>query len=198
MQRIDFVIGEIGTINDLRFDSIDFSKFTKMTNDSLSEGFTVLHGPVTRSGDFPYIKDGKQVTYVKEWDNIKETFSRYSYIPLKATAEKGAHHANVLGYLANWNPHEDTEEMYADFVLFDRIENLTDLINPEGGYHVSLGYPDVIKNGNRQIITGLDHAALSLKNKDKARACYGSNALGASCTTVRIKNHDQQKEEVVA
>ncbi len=198
MQKIDFIIDKIGNINDLRFDSINLSKFTKTTTDSTYKGFTVLHGPVTRSGDFPYIKNGKLVTYVKEWDNIKETFSRYSYIPLKATVEEGAHHATILGYLANWNPHEDTEEMYADFVLFDRIENLTDLLNPEGGYHVSLGYPDVIKNGNRQIITGLDHAALSLKNKDKARACYGENPFGASCTKVKVVNHDQQIEEVMA
>ena len=197
MQKLEFTMEVLGNINDLRFDSINLSKFTRTTNDSVSEGFTILHGPVTRSGDFPYVKDGKEVTYVKEWDNIKETFSRYSYIPLKATTEEGAHHANILGYLANFTPHPETEEMYADFVLFDRIENLTDLLNPEGGYHVSLGYPDVIKNGNRQIITGLDHAALSLKNLDRARACYGSNTLGASCTTVKVVNHDQQIEEVI-
>lgn len=195
---LDFIITEIGNVNNLRFDSIDLTKFTQTTNDSMNNnGFTVLHGAITRSGDFPYIKNGKKITYVKEWDNIKETFSRYSYIPLKATTEEGAHHANILGYLANWKPHEDTEEMYADFVLFDKIENLTDLLNPEEGYHVSLGYPDIIKNGNRQIITGLDHAALSLKNLDRARACYGINPFGASCTTVKVVNHDQQTEEVM-
>ena len=187
MERLDFTIESIGNINDLRFDSIDLTKFTQITNDSISDEFTVLHGSITRSGDFPYVKNGKEVIYKKEWDNIKEVFSRYSYIPMKATVEVGAHHADVLGYLANWVPHEDTEEMYADFVLFDKIENLTNLIKPEGGYHVSLGYPDVIKNGNRQIITGLDHAALSLSNRDTSRACYGSNLKGAKCTTVKVK-----------
>lgn len=196
MQKLDFIIDEIGDINDLRFDSIDLTKFTQTTNDSASEGFTVLHGPITRSGTFPYIKNGKKVEYIKDWDNIKEVFSRYNYLPMKATVEKGAHHADILGYLANWTPHEDTEEMFADYVLFDNIKNLTKLQNPKGGYHTSLGFHDIIKNGNKQIILGLDHGAVSLGNKDKARACYGENPFGAGCTTIHVI-HDQQIEEIV-
>jgi hypothetical protein len=143
-----------------------------------------LEGPITRSGPFPYIKNGKEVILNKDWKNILEIFPKYTHLPIKATVDIGSHHAVIKGFGYDWKPHPDTEEMFGKIVLLNDIENQTELINPKEGYHVSLGFHDYIK-GDVQLLTDLDHIAMSLSNIETGRACLGMNEKGASCTTFK-------------
>ena len=136
-----------------------------------------MHGPFTRSGKFEYTKNGKKVILKKDWKNILEVHENQEYYPIKATIQKGAHSAIIEGYATNWEPHHDTEQMFGDAVLFTDIENLTDVLNPEGGYAVSIGFKDDVIDGT-QIISYVDHLAISLSNLDKDRC---STAGGKSC-----------------
>lgn len=179
-------------------DFIPLSNFKRCVHD-FREDFTLLHGAIARSGGYPYYHKGKKVVYRKDWDNLKDIYAKYDYLPLRAQKEKGSHHAAEVGLAYNFKPNEETEEIEADLLLLDNIEDLTDILEPkEGGYYVSPGYHDIIE-GNTQIIIDLDHVALSLSNEDTARACLGKNEKGASCTMVNIiENYDQnQTDEVV-
>ncbi len=184
-------IGIISRIE--KYDFIPLSEFKELTND-FSTDFTILHGPIVRSGDYKYYdKNGKEIILKKKWDNIKEIYGKYDYLVLKGTQDEGAHFANEIGFAYNFIPNEETETIDADIVMMNDIENHTSLINPKEGYHVSPGYHDIIQ-GNIQHIIDLDHVAISLANKEKARACSGINEKGSSCTTVTIIDHDQNLE----
>jgi hypothetical protein len=178
-----------------RMDLIDLSKFKIVNGDFPQQDFTMFHGPITRSGPMKYKKDGKIVTYNKKWSNIQDVFPEYDYLPLKATPKKGAHYAEIKGYATNWTPHEDTEEMFADVILFN---NLDTHITPEQfkkEYHVSMGYEDEVLEDNTQLFRTLDHLAMALGD-ERGRACTGTNSKGASCSTVK-KIKDQNLREVV-
>jgi len=167
---------------DLTTDFIDIQEFTNITTDFGNiEDFTVLHGPITRAGAFEYTKNGKKIILFKDWKNILDVHNKQKYYPLKATTDYGAHHSIIKGYATNWEPHHDTEQMYADVVLFNDLENETDLLDPEGGYQVSIGFKDNVI-GNTQYIEYIDHLALSLKNLDIGRC---STANGKPCTVKR-------------
>lgn len=185
MKKLNYTKKYVGNINEilskkkLVSDNIDLTEFTRQTNDFQEQDFTVLHGPITRDGGFDYIKDGKKVTLYKQWDNIKERYNERKYLPLRATIEKGSHHAEEVGFAYNWKPNEETKQMFADIVLIQDIETMTRLLNPKEGYHVSMGFEDHIEDGNKQIIDSLDHIAMSLENKEVGRC---STDGGESCT----------------
>jgi len=163
-------------------DFIDLSQFTRRTEDFDSQDFTVLHGPITRSGAFEYVQDGKKVVLYKDWKNIKDVFSKLDYIPFKGSVNEGSHHAEEIGFAYNFTPNDETEQMFADVITLEDIDNLTDLKDPESGYHVSIGFEDDVV-GDVQYITSVDHLAGSLKNKEIGRC---STAGGTDCT-VKIK-----------
>lgn len=177
----------------VHYDNVPISNFMKLENDFITNDFTILHGPIVRDGAYDYIdnKGGVQTLY-KDWDNLKDVYSRYEYLPLRVSVKNGAHHAKEKdGFGYNFEINENTHTIDCDLVLIDDIENLTPILDPKEGYHVSPGYYDTIDN-NVQIIKELDHIALSLGNEEMGRACTGENEQGISCTTVRKKNiHDQ-------
>lgn len=183
-------------------DTFNISEFKVLRHD-FEQDFTILHGPLTRSGSFDYVdkKTGKTITLYKDWDNIKEIFPKYDYLPLKATVKKGAHHVKMNGFVMNWEPNHDIEEMHVDYVLFDDIWNLVEVVSGNAQYDTSLGFEDEIIDGNIQIIKSLDHAAMSFgTEKGRCRtgqgnACYGKPVDYAES----LKNYDQnliQKEVV--
>lgn len=184
-------IGNIFDHSQYHYDYIPLSKFKILRNDFQTD-FTVFHGPIVRDGAYKYYdKNGRKITLYKDWDNLKDIYSRYDYLPIKGSIEEGAHYGQEFGFGFNFIPNEETHEIEADLVSIENIEKLTPLLNPKGGYHVSPGYHDLIK-GELQIILDLDHIAFSLANEDVSRACTGMNEKGASCTTVNIvKNYDQ-------
>ncbi len=179
------------TPEELANDFIDLKDFTQQTHDFKEQDFTVLHGPITRAGGFEYTKNGEKKVLYKQWDNIKERFAEKKYIPLKATTKTGSHKAKEVGFAYNWEPNDKTKQMYADVVLIEDIEVMTDLLDPKEGYHVSIGFNDHIEGGNKQIIDSLDHLAMSLKNKEVGRC---STAGGKGCT---IKKKDTGMEMVI-
>lgn len=162
---------------DLTYDFVDDLNDITLDFYEQKGDFTILHGPITRSGAFEYEKNGKSVIYYKDWGNIKEVVKKIDYIPLKATIEKGAHYSKILGYATNFKPNDKTQQMFADVVLFNNIEEVTNLLNPENGYAVSIGFKDRIENGI-QWIEYIDHLALSLLNLDTDRC---STLGGKSC-----------------
>jgi len=174
-----------GNSNDLTSDFIDFSEFKDITQDFKTVGdFVVLHGPITRAGEFEYTKNGQKVILKKDWNNLLEVHKKQNYYPVKATVEKGAHFAELMGYATNWEPNHETKQMFADVVLFNDLADVTDLLNPNGGYQVSIGFKDDVKDGI-QYIEYVDHLALSLRNLDVGRC---STANGLPCT-VSVKNN---------
>lgn len=172
--------------NDFTYDFIETTEFNDITLDFKdTEDFTILHGPITRAGPFEYEKEGMQVIYYKDWDNIKKVFKQHKYIPLKASVKQGSHHADILGYATNWKPNNKTQQMFADVVLIKDIDKLTDILYPENGYAVSIGFKDDVQD-NVQWIEYIDHLAMSLSNADKDRC---STANGLSCN-VSVKNNE--------
>lgn len=179
IESIRIEISEMYEKKDITHDFINMDNLNDITLDfsEQQEDFTILHGPITRAGAFEYEKNGHQVIYYKDWENIKEVFRKREYIPLKASTKRDSHHADILGYATNWKPNDKTEQMFADVVLFKDINEVTDLLNPEGGYQVSIGFKDKIEK-NIQWIEYIDHLAMSLRNKDTGR-CLTAN--GKSC-----------------
>jgi len=178
---------------DLQSDFIELSTFTPQTLDFNGSDFTVLEGVITRSGAFDYSTNGQKKILYKEWPNIKERFSEIDYLPLRGTTDVGSHHAQEIGFVYNFRPDDRKEQMRGTIVLLDDIQNITDLIKPANGYHVSIGFEDDVI-GDRQIIKELDHLAISLSNKEKGRC---SSAGGTDCT-FKEPDHDQNLTEVVA
>ena len=179
-------------------DYVPLSSFKQVKHD-FQEDFTMLHGNIARDGSYDYYDSkGNKITLIKKWDNLKEYYGKYDYLPLRGSADKGAHTAQELGFAYNFYPNPETHMIEADLVLVNNLPELTTLLDPKEGYHVSPGYEDKIIDNNIQLITKLDHVAISLGNKDTARACTGTNEQGYSCTTVFAKPiHDQNLKEVV-
>jgi len=164
---------------DLTHDFITDLKDTTLDFCEQKEDFTILTGRITRAGGFEYEKDGHSVVYYKDFDNLKEVFNKTKYIPLKATTKKGAHHAKILGYATNFKANESDMSIYADVVLFNDIENITNILNVP--YSVSIGFKDRIENNNVQILEYVDHLALSLSNIDRDRcSTWGGKACNVS------------------
>jgi len=172
----------IGNLNDFTYDFISLNSFKRL--DFKGDDFIIFHGSIVRDGPYEYYdQNGNRVVYKKCWKNLKNIYSRYDYLPVKVSKDFGAHHAEIYGFATNFTPNEDTHEIECDLVLIDDSE-FRDVLDFNKEYHVSAGYHDIIENGY-QIITDLDHIALSLGN-ERARACTGVNEFGRSCTTVKI------------
>jgi len=179
-------------------DLIPLSSFKQIKHD-FQEDFTILHGSIVRDGSYDYWDDkGKKYTLYKDWDNLKEVYPKLDYAVVRGTDKKNAHIANEIESFAyNFIPNETTHEIEFDLVLMNDLPTLTKLLNPKEGYHVSPGYTDEVI-GNTQYVRKVDHIAISLGNKDQARACTGQNEQGKSCTTVKeVQIHDQNLSEVV-
>lgn len=173
----------------LTTDFVAINEFEIMTSDfEDNEDFTVLHGAITRAGKFIYNKDGKEVEVYKDWDNIQEVFNEQSYLPLKASVQKGAHRiSSVQGYATNWKPNHETQQMYGDVILFKNLEDITNDLEPKSGFPMSIGFKDHIE-GDTQLIQYLDHLALSLgskENQDVDRCSIG----GEPCRAKKKQNN---------
>lgn len=181
----------------LQTDAIPFSEFKQIKTDFETQDFVIFHGALARDGPYKYLdeKTGEMITLYKEINNLKDIYSRYDYLPVKATEKIGAHYAEELGYGTNFSYNENTNEIEFDLVLVND-DNFKEIIKNKNEYHVSPGYNDIVKN-NIQYITDVDHIALSL-GKETGRACTGFNSKGASCSKVRpIKiNHDQSQIQI--
>lgn len=182
IEKYDFVYDFVDLGN---FEVIDYKK-------DFTEDFTLLHGPIVRDGPYDYIKNGQKITVYKDYDNLKEIYSRYDVLPVKVS-EIGAHYGEEIGFSYNFIPNEDTHEIYAYTILLKDFKDLKE------NYHVSPGYHDRI-DGNIQFVLDVDHIALSLGDTEQSRACTGINAFGKSCTLVSpiLINHDQNRAEVVS
>lgn len=190
----DFILTPI-IIPFLRTDNIPFSEFRQLKTDFKNQDFVIFRGPIVRDGPYDYKDEkGNTKTLIKEIENLRDIYSRYKYLPIKASEEVGAHYAEELGYGTNFSFNKETNEIEADLVLVND-ENFKDILSKKEEYHVSPGYNDIIK-GNVQFITDVDHIALSL-GTEIGRACTGTNSKGVSCTKVKKVNHDQNLTEVV-
>lgn len=179
----------------LRTDNIPFSEFRQLKTDFKNQDFVIFHGPIVRDGPYDYPdENGNIKTLYKEIKNLSDIYSRYKYLPIKASEQIGAHHAEELGYGTNFSLNEETNEIEADLVLVND-ENFKDVLRKKNEYHVSPGYNDIVK-GNIQILTDVDHIALAI-GPEIGRACTGTNSKGVSCTKVKKVNHDQNLTEVV-
>jgi hypothetical protein len=191
---INPVVTEIITPVIKRDDSIPFSEFKQIKTDFNTEDFVIFHGPIARDGPYEYRdNNGNPITLHKDIDNLSDIYSRYKYLPIRASEKPGAHHAEELGYATNFSLNKNTNEIEADLVLVNDSK-FKKILKKKKKYHVSPGYADIVKN-NIQIITDLDHVALAL-GTEISRACTGTNTKGSSCTTVD-KIHDQNLMEVV-
>lgn len=176
----------------LTYDLVSLKEFTNISEDFNSEDFTVLYGPITRAGPFPYEKNGKTKIYYKQWDNIKDVFSKLDYIPLIGSKYQGAHYAETIGFAYNFIPNHTTKQMFADIITLKEMDELTDAYKPEGeGWEVSIGFKD-LKFDNIQIIKAVDHLATALRNQEKGRC----RELGAPCYMNYKETHDQNLTEV--
>ena len=177
-----------------RDDSISFSEFRQIKTDFDTKDFVIFHGPIARDGPYEYRDDnGNPITLHKDIDNLSDIYSRYQYLPIRASEKSGAHHAEELGYATNFSLNNETNEIEADLVLVNDSK-FRKILKKKNKYHVSPGYSDIVRNGV-QIITDLDHIAFAL-GKEISRACTGTNKKGSSCTTVN-KIHNQNLMEVV-
>lgn len=151
----------------------------------------MLEGPITRAGAFPYNINGYNVTLYKQWDNLKEVFSKKDYLPLIGSKDLGAHYAKELGFAYNFRFDDDKKRVYADIVTLEDMNKLSDNYTPKTeGWEVSIGFKDH-RQGQAQIIDKLDHLAVSLKNKEMGRCRAG----GDPCY---INKKDQNLMEVVS
>lgn len=174
-----------------RTDSIPFSEFTQLKTDFITKDFAVFHGPIARDGPYKYEDgNGNWKTLYKTIENLSDIYSRYDYLPIRASVEIGAHHAEELGYGTNFMLNEETNMIEADLVLVND-EQFKEIIKKKSEYHVSPGYTDIVKN-SVQIITGLDHIAFAF-GEEIGRACTGINKKGSSCTKVKQIHHDQNQ-----
>lgn len=190
----DFILTPV-IIPFLRTDNVPFSEFRQLKTDFKNQDFVIFHGPIVRDGPYDYPDEkGNTKTLFKEIKNLRDIYSRYKYLPIKASEEVGAHYAEELGYGTNFSFNKETNEIEADLVLVND-EKFKDILSKKEEYHVSPGYNDIIK-GNIQFITDVDHIALSL-GTEIGRACTGINSKGVSCTKVKKINHDQNLTEVV-
>lgn len=192
-KKLDFTIKEYtGDMEGLVHDKINIDDFVNVSSDFNTEDFSVLTGPITRAGPFPYQHNGKNKTYYKKWNNIKDVFSKIDYLPLIGSVEKGAHHASTIGFAYNFKPNEQTSQMFADIITLKDMDELTNSYKPEGyGWEVSIGFRDK-KVGNIQHIIELDHLAASLRNKEQGRC----GILGDPCFMNYKVNYDQNLKEV--
>jgi len=115
-------IGNIFDFNQIHYDFIPLSNF-KITNNNFqtedfqTQDFTVFHGSIARDGPYKYYdKNGKESILYKDWDNLKDLYSRYDYLPIKGTVKEGAHYGKEFGFGFNFEPNEDTHEIEADLV----------------------------------------------------------------------------------
>ncbi len=178
--------------NDIIYDQINFSEFTNQTQDFNSEGFSILTGPITRSGAFPYERGGYKITLYKQWDNIKDVFDGLEYIPLIGSKSVGSHNAEMIGFAYNFKPDDEKEQMFADIITLRDIAELSDNYTPENeGWEVSIGFKDH-RVGDKQIIDYIDHLAMSLRNEETGRCRMG----GDPCYAAPVI-HDQNLTEVV-
>jgi len=143
---------------------------------------TTMNGAITRSGEFDY--DGSIM--VKDWENIKEVFSKTDHIPLYGSTKPDSHKESeprMIGYAHNFTPKEETEQMMADVEFFDDIKDLSDLYEPNN-LPVSIRFADDNKtNRGTQVITKVKHLAVSL-NKNELDRC---SSRGGSPCIISIK-----------
>lgn len=185
-------IGSIRQIIHNRGDTIPLSSFTQLTEDlGENSNFVMFHGVIARDGPYKYKKNGVWVTLHKDFDNLKDIYAQYDYLPLKVSEKKGAHYAEEFGFGFNFKPNEATHEIEADLVIVDPSQ-FNEIKNKD--YHVSPGYNDIVE-GNLQILLDLDHIALAL-GPELSRGCTGTNEFGKSCTKVK-RTHDQNLNEVI-
>ncbi len=182
-------LGNIHEDLDMIEDQINLSEF--IVHDFETPGFTVLTGPITRSGAFPYERGGYKITLYKQWDNIKDVFDGLEYIPLIGSKSVGSHNAEMIGFAYNFKPDDEKEQMFADIITLRDIAELSDNYTPENeGWEVSIGFKDH-RVGDKQIIDYIDHLAMSLRNEETGRCRMG----GDPCYAAPI--HDQNLTEVV-
>lgn len=165
-----------------REDSIALSEFREIKTDFETKDFVMFHGPIARDGPYVYETEKGKITLQKDIGNLSDIYSKYDYLPIKASEKVGAHYAEELGYGTNFSLNKETNEIEADLILVND-DQFKEILKNKDNYHVSPGYSDIVKNGI-QIITDLDHIALALGN-EISRACTGTNEKGSSCTTVK-------------
>ena len=193
-EKKDFTLTPIIT-QFLRTDNIPFSKFIQLKTDFENSDFVIFHGPIARDGPYDYMdENGNITTLYKDIDNLRDIYSRYNYLPMKASEIPGAHYAEEFGYATNFSVNEKTNEIEADLVLVND-DKFKKILNKKDLYHVSPGYNDIV-TGNIQMLTDVDHIAFAM-GKEIGRACTGTNSKGSSCTKVK-KVHDQNLKEVVS
>ena len=190
LKEIDYTITEL---DDLSYDPIDFKEFKNKSND-FNLDFTIMEGPITRAGPFPYTNHGITRTYYKQWDNLKDVFSKLDYLPLIGSKGKNSHYANTIGFAYNFKPNEEKKQILADIVTLEDIDVLSDNYQPQTeGWEVSIGFEDY-KVGNKQILRSADHLAMSLRNAEIGRCRAG----GDPCYAKPKQINDQNLKEVVS
>lgn len=192
--KLNFTVKEV---DDIVYDLIPIEQFTFKSMDFEGrKDFSILHGPITRAGLFPYKIGGYKVNLYKQWDNLKDIFSNLDYIPFIGSQDLGAHYAETLGFAYNFTFDEKHQRVYGDIITFEDMNKLTNNYNPseqgKEGWEVSIGFKDH-RDGQNQIIDRVDHLAGSLRNKEMGRCRAG----GDPCY-INYKNQDQNLTEVVS
>lgn len=129
-----------------------------------------MSGAITRAGRFEY-KDG---THFKDWNNIKDYFGSIDHLPVIGSKKKDSHldiDSRLIGFAYNFKPNEDTQQLFADVIFLEDIEDLSDLEDPNK-LPVSIGFEDISKTDITDI-NKVYHLAVSL-NKTEIDRCSKS------------------------
>ena len=154
--------------------------------------FTHMEGVLTHDGEFVYT-DG---SHFKDWNNLKDVFEKYDYIPIYGRKEIGSHkkaNKTFLGFGHDFAFNEDNHTVKWKGLLFEKITNLTDLENPlDQEYEVSIGFPDLTPNDMYQTLETIDHIAISLNNLELGRC---RTAGGHACYAKIVKQDFMNKHQ---
>lgn len=144
-----------------------------------TEDYTTMWGPIThgkKGGYFEYRdkkNPDKTIKVYKDYETLKEVHENLDYYPVIGTTGDKSHKAGVIGFTHQFEPHDDTEEIYGETVLFNDLASISNI--PEHvPRQISIGFVDEIK-GDVQYVRDIDHLAMSLDNKEIGRCQMGGN-----------------------
>ncbi len=149
------------------------------------EDSSIYYGRVTRGGPFLY-PDGWKV---KDYKQMKPEFQKTDHLPIFGSQTYGSHAedkktTHLIGFATNWEYDDLNEDIFGYQYFFDDVKKLSNLKNPIE-LPVSIKFDDV-GQGNRQVITGLHHLAVSLNKLEDDRCGLEG---GKACTISPVRDN---------
>jgi len=155
-----------------------------------SEDFT-MEGVLTRSGSYEY----ELGTEYKDWNNLKQIFSEYDFIPVYDGHEKNI----FVGMGHTWK--YDDEKQYIKFEIDLFADKLTEVSDLKEAIElpVSLSFSTIneyINDKNIQNIWRIDHIALALNKEFEARCGEVCNVSKKQDLIKKEETNMDEKEEI--